>query len=140
MDGIPNTPNGASNDAPQPVIVCPACGAHVAAQARFCGACGAEMVAPGVAPAEPATSSPAQPGPAQPAAQPVASVVGEGKTCRWCGAVSAPDARNCSACGATFPTPEGDEALERAARARIEDMQADIQKSHGAPWWRFRSR
>ena len=51
------------------------------------------------------------------------------------------DAATCSSCGATFPTPEGDEALERAARERIADMQADISKPRGgASWWPFRSR
>ncbi len=54
--------------------------------------------------------------------------------------MNAPDAKTCVSCDAAFPTPEGDEALERAARARIDDMQADINKARGASWWPFRSR
>lgn len=73
-------------------------------------------------------------------AQPAPPFSGEGKVCNWCRVVNAPDAVACASCGATFPTPEGDEALERAARERIADMQADINKARGAPWWPFRPR
>ncbi len=150
MDGIPNTPNGAPADALQPSAVCPACGATVATQATFCGACGEVLPTPDVG-REAAQVAPAAPVPVQPATttsraqagELALSAAGKGKICSWCGAVNAPDAKTCSSCDATFPTPEGDEALDRAARERIEDMQAEISKnskSRGSSWWPFRSR
>jgi hypothetical protein len=63
-----------------------------------------------------------------------------GKLCNWCRAANPEDASVCIACGAAFPTPEGDEALDRAARARIDDMQEDIRKTRAATWWPFRRR
>jgi hypothetical protein len=131
MDGIPNTPN----DEQRPVIVCPTCGTALAGQARFCGACGAELPvaqavqAPTFAEPPPAVAQAVQAPPQPP-----------GKLCNWCRVVNTPDALMCSACGAKFPTPEGDEALERAARERIEDMRSDINKTRGSAWWPFRSR
>lgn len=172
MDGIPNTPGGASDEASQPVAICPTCGETVPL-ARFCGACGASLAAEpgptsGVAvavatePAQPAeadqvASAPAAAAPYLPPvpppppmwqagsdqaapAGPAAPVAGDGKTCPWCGAVNPPGATTCSSCKATFPTPEGDEALERAARERIEEMQKEINKPRGSSWWPFRSR
>jgi pyruvate/2-oxoglutarate dehydrogenase complex dihydrolipoamide acyltransferase (E2) component len=161
MDGIPNTPDsapGSAGSASQPATVCPACGAAIATPARFCGACGAALTVskpdePGQAPAAPPAASQAAPqaapqaaSQAAPQAAPAgaepqatqAPAISEGKTCAWCGAVSAPDARNCTSCGAAFPTPEGDEALERAARARIEEMQEEINKTRKTTWWPFR--
>ncbi len=137
MDGIPNALNGAPDGESRPTAICPACGKEMSPQARFCGACGAEMRPP--EPAAPDAPAPDAPGPAQ-AAAPLAPEAGEGKTCAWCGTVNTPDATVCAACDATFPTPEGDEAMERAARARIEDMQAEINKPRGSSWWPFRSR
>jgi hypothetical protein len=43
------------------------------------------------------------------------------------------------ACAAVFPTPEGNEALERAAQARIQSMESELNERRGG-WWPFRSR
>lgn len=65
----------------------------------------------------------------------------DGKTCDWCDAVSPPDAVRCVSCGAVFATPEGDEALERAARARIRAMEQDLRDvQRGNSWWPFHAR
>jgi ribosomal protein L40E len=64
----------------------------------------------------------------------------DGKHCTWCGAYSPQDAKRCVSCDATFPTPEGDEALERAAQARIKAMEGDLQQQRQRGWWPFRSR
>ena len=132
---------------------CPTCGASMSQDARFCGACGSDSLpasdhaAPtaGVAPPPP----PPLPAPAAPAEAPVApppafsapapSAIAGGRICPWCDAPNPPDGVRCVVCGAVFPTPEGDEALERAARARIQSMEADI-KPIKAGWWPFGSR
>ncbi len=136
---------------------CPACGAVVMASARFCGACGVDLLAPSAvqpAPvagtAEPPTpdQSPAiAPPPAMPVASPTASPVAaagervDGKACDWCNAVSPRDAVRCVQCGAVFATPEGDEALERAAQSRIQSMEQGLRDGRrGGGWWPFRSR
>jgi hypothetical protein len=62
-----------------------------------------------------------------------------GRTCPWCDAVNPPDAVRCVACAAVFPTPEGNEALERAAQARIRSMESELNERRGG-WWPFRSR
>jgi hypothetical protein len=83
----------------------------------------------------------ATPAPSGPLEAPdAAPVAGDGKACPWCGAISPPGASTCASCNATFPTPEGDEALERAARERIEAMQKEINnsKARGSAWWPFR--
>jgi hypothetical protein len=53
--------------------------------------------------------------------------------------VNPPDAVRCVACAAVFPTPEGNEALERAAQARIQSMESELNERRGG-WWPFRSR
>ena len=128
---------------------CPTCGADMPQDARVCGACGTESLptvasetpaaaeqAPASAPSAP--SVPPPPVAAIPATAPAAAT-GDTRICAWCGASNPLDAASCVACGAVFPTPEGDEALERAARARIQSMEADI-KPVKAGWWPFRSR
>lgn len=167
MDNAPNSPNdayAAPDGAVTPeMVVCPTCGESVLATARFCSACGAELIAPVVAqPAAPAASMPAPaptPAPAMAdalasgaasaadasatgaAPEPAAFAPGEGKACTWCGAANARDAATCVSCGASFPTPEGTEAMERAAKARIDDMQEEIQKARmRSGWWPFRLR
>lgn len=85
--------------------------------------------------------APAQAAASAPAAEPAPPIApGKGKVCNWCGAVSASDAAACVSCGAAFPTQEGDEAIERAAKERIDDMQADIRRAKPGGWWPFRSR
>ena len=130
---------------------CPTCGADMPQDVRFCGSCGTESLptaaseapavvehAPAAAPSAP--SVPPPPVAAAPAAPaPAAPLTGDSRTCTWCGASNPLLAARCVACGAVFPTPEGDEALERAARARIQSMEADI-KPVKAGWWPFRSR
>ncbi|HEX9037493.1 MAG TPA: zinc ribbon domain-containing protein [Ktedonobacterales bacterium] len=143
MDSTPSSPQETPG-----ATVCAACGAPVAAAARFCGACGADILAQRAAPTATVTPgamvAPVEaPAPPAPAAQPAPRTTfasGEGKVCAWCGAVSASDAQACVSCGAAFPTKEGDEALERAAKARIDDMQADIQRTQSKSWWPFRPR
>lgn len=129
---------------------CPTCGATMPADARFCGACGmdtapdtaldtapntmtdvAMTAAPAEQPAEPTTTVAAS---ASDAAQ-----SGEGRLCLWCGARSPLEATSCAACGAVFPTPEGDAALEHAAQARIRAMESEL-KQPRAGWWPFRAR
>ncbi|HEX8994776.1 MAG TPA: zinc ribbon domain-containing protein [Ktedonobacterales bacterium] len=139
---------------------CPACGAPVSADARFCGACGMEILP--TQPAPPATETPQPrasmseavsaapavelaaaaasltptgPTPASMAAAPDA----DGRRCHWCGAINPPDTIRCVACEAVFPTPEGDAALETAAHARIQAMESDIKRRRGG-WWPFRAR
>jgi ribosomal protein L40E len=143
---------------------CPTCGADMPQDARFCGACGTESLptetsgalaasetasevpasaeqTPAAAPSAPsAPSMPLLPTAATSAATaPAAPITGDRRICTWCGASNPRDAASCVACGAVFPTPEGDEALERAARARIQSREADI-KPVKAGWWPFRSR
>jgi ribosomal protein L40E len=148
---------------------CPACGAAMPQEARFCGACGTESLPSADAPAEhpaladsatsaaaptaSAAPTPAAPAPAMPdapspvaAADPVspphAAVPAHGddeRICPWCDAVNPLDALRCVACDAVFPTPAGDEALERAARARIQSMESEINQRR-AGWWPFRAR
>jgi hypothetical protein len=150
---------------------CPACGAAMPQEARFCGACGMESPPPADAPAEqpatadsataavaePTSAAPAPAAPATPAApaapsspSPAAVTSGavqangaadgvDGRICPWCGAVNPPDGVRCVACDAVFPTPAGDEALERAAQARIQSMESDLSQRR-AGWWPFRAR
>lgn len=129
---------------------CPSCGAAMPAEARFCGACGAETApapasdADAPAASEPVTAAPvtAAPVASAPAPKAPASVVaqsGDGRLCLWCGARSPLEAATCVACGAVFPTPEGDAALERAAQERIRAMESDL-KPPRAGWWPFRAR
>lgn len=117
-------------DAPQPTVICPACGAQVPSTARFCGDCGAEVI-----PSEVAVNAPLAPAPFG-SVEPTE----DGKLCNWCRAMSPKDALRCVNCDAMFPTPEGDEAVERAARERIEDLNEDIRKIRASNWWPFRSR
>ena len=145
---------------------CPACGAVVMTSARFCGACGVDLLAPSAAqpapvartaepptpepPPAPATATPEAPlapPPAMPVASPIASPVAaagegvDGKACDWCNAVSPRDAARCVQCGAVFATPEGDEALERAAQSRIQSMEQGLRDARrGGGWWPFRPR
>jgi hypothetical protein len=63
----------------------------------------------------------------------------DGYTCPWCAAPNERSATTCAACGAVFPKPEADAALEKAARDRIEAMESDIQSRRGG-WWRFGAR
>lgn len=44
---------------------------------------------------------------------------GTQKRCSWCGAANAETADACQGCGAAFPRPEQDEALQRASEERI---------------------
>lgn len=153
---------------------CPACGATLLAEARFCGACGmetlpaqpaervervelAETRAPATeAPSVSATLSPPYTTAAAPVAPTAAAAettpaptnsagrgatiagIAGGRDCTWCGASNPPEASRCASCGAVFPTPEGDEALERAAQARIQAMESEIKQRRG--WWPFRAR
>ena len=133
---------------------CPACGAAMPQQARFCGACGADSQAfqerqstvsePPVAveaQAAPAMSSDAaiEAARASGAAEPRhAASVADGRACPWCGAINSRGAARCSVCDAVFPTPEGDAALEHAAQERISAMEGDLRQRRG--WWPFRSR
>lgn len=131
---------------------CPACGASMSAGTRFCGSCGMDSLpAEAITPAET---------PASAAAVPVASVAAtaavaptataamqaesdefpDGKPCKWCGTRNPQEATRCMACNATFPTPEGDEALERAAKARIQALESDLKQPKRGGWWPFRSR
>ena len=126
------------NTTEAPARQCPACGATMPQDARFCGACGSESQPTAAAP-DAAEQAPATPPPPVAQAAPVASVIGDARICPWCDARNPLDAASCVACGAVFPTPEGDEALERAARARIQSMEADIRPVK-AGWWPFRSR
>jgi hypothetical protein len=117
---------------------CPTCGASMPRDARFCGACGSESrptAAPAAAEQAPVAAA------AQPVAPvaPVAPIVGDARVCPWCNARNPLDAARCVACGAVFPTPEGDAALERAAQARIQSMEADLRPVQRG-WWPFRSR
>ncbi|HEX8981529.1 MAG TPA: zinc ribbon domain-containing protein [Ktedonobacterales bacterium] len=134
---------------------CPACGAAMPQQARFCGACGADAQAsperqpsasePAEVPAAPLASSPDAAseapnavGAAEPmVATPVAPVA-DGRACLWCGAINPKGAARCATCDAVFPTPEGDAALERAAQERISEMEKQLRQRGG--WWPFRSR
>lgn len=132
---------------------CPTCGADVAAEARFCGVCGADMLAE-QAPAS--ASSEETPGEASPDAVDVTdspadsashaetshagATQADGKLCDWCGAYSPQGAARCVSCGAVFPTPEGDMALEHAAMQRIKAMEGDLQRQRKGGWWPFRSR
>lgn len=124
---------------------CPTCGAEMPANARFCGSCGSDTLP--ATPAEPAKAPAAERVAATPAASasPAASQANaevsaaDGQHCTWCGAYSPPDARRCVSCDAAFPTPEGDEALERAAQARIKAMEGDLQQQRQRGWWPFRS-
>jgi ribosomal protein L40E len=144
---------------------CPACGAAMPQEARFCGACGMESLPAGVteqpatadsatgaaaptasvAPAAPAPAMPDAPSPvaaAAPVSTPRAPVQAHGddeRICPWCDAVNPLDALRCVACDAVFPTSAGDEALERAARARIQSMESEINQRR-AGWWPFRAR
>ncbi len=138
---------------------CPACGAAMPQEARFCGACGMESPPPAGALAEqpataasvtaaaaapaPAPAAPVSPGPAAATSGAVqANGVGdgvEGRICPWCDAVNPLDGVRCVACDAVFPTPAGDEALERAARARIQSMESELNQRR-AGWWPFRAR
>lgn len=127
---------------------CPTCGAAMPAGARFCGACGSDTLLAETMPEAPAETPAAQrvpvapPPSAEPAAQASAQAADatNGKHCTWCGAYSPQDAKRCVSCDATFPTPEGDEALERAAQARIKAMEGDLQQQRQRGWWPFRSR
>jgi hypothetical protein len=120
-------------DAPQ-TVMCPACGAQVLASTRFCGDCGAEIIPPSAV--MDSSLPPAPLASAEPSAEPIE----DGKLCNWCRTMSPRDAISCVNCGAVFPTPAGDEALERAARARIQDLNEDIQKIRNKTWWPFRGR
>lgn len=128
---------------------CPTCGASMSQDARFCGACGSDSLPASAAPAAAPTETLVPPPPSPPAvlaetpvppppafAAPAPSAIAGGRICPWCDAPNPPDGARCVACGAVFPTPEGNEALERAARARIQSMEADI-KPIRAGWWPF---
>ncbi len=124
---------------------CPACGAALLPVARFCGACGVETLPDKPdevnQPAAQETPQQAESG-ARSASQEEATEateIAEGRLCLWCGARSPLEAARCVSCGATFPTPEGDEALERAARARIQAMENDLKQPRSG-WWPFRAR
>jgi hypothetical protein len=117
---------------------CPTCGASMPRDARFCGACGSES-RPTAAPAAPAAAEQAPVAAAAQPVAPVAPIVGDARVCPWCDARNPLDAARCVACGAVFPTPEGDAALERAAQARIQSMEADLRPVQRG-WWPFRSR
>jgi hypothetical protein len=127
---------------------CPACGATMPQQARFCGACGmesqsAESRAESLNTAAPVAAAPSV-APHTPTDPPVvasgAAYVGaDGRDCPWCGASNPPNAGQCVTCGAVFPTPEGDAALERAAQARIQAMEGELQPRCSG-WWPFRGR
>lgn len=137
---------------------CPACGAAMPQQARFCGACGADtqssmqsspeqrpaasetpvlaesQAAPAMTPAASAAAPTAHGGP-----EPTrAASTADGRACPWCGAINPRDAARCVVCDAVFPTPEGDAALERAAQERISAMEGALRQRRG--WWPFRSR
>lgn len=125
---------------------CPACGASMPAEARFCGSCGMDTL-PKEAPATVVAPAPAEPvaQAAQVMAAPAsgteqADEIVDGKPCNWCGAQNPQEATRCASCGATFPTPAGDEALERAARARIQSMESELKQPKRGGWWPFRQR
>ncbi|HET9111177.1 MAG TPA: zinc ribbon domain-containing protein [Ktedonobacterales bacterium] len=157
------------NTTPPPERRCAACGSMMPAESRFCGACGTESlpsaadetavsvaqqtpvmsdapVAP-VAPVAPSAAAapaaaPTAPASEAPASEPSAARAGgeaDGRVCSWCGAVNGREAVTCASCGAVFPTPAGDEALERAARARIQSIESEL-KQRKSGWWPFRSR
>ncbi len=140
---------------------CPACGAAMPQQARFCGACGADsQSSPERQPSAPESSSeppalhvaqaaPAAPfdaavetstasGGAEPMAAASAASVADGRVCPWCGAINTKGVNRCATCDAVFPTPEGDAALERAAQERISEMEKELRRR--GSWWPFRSR
>ena len=116
------------------------------AEARFCGSCGmdtlsAEAPAPTVeqvSPAPAAAGAPASDASTTETAE--ITKITDGKYCSWCGAQSPQEAARCVSCGATFPTPEGNEALERAAQARIQSMESELRQPKRGGWWPFRSR
>lgn len=129
-------------------------------ESRFCGACGMDATpltaTPPSAPAaasetsaasnaseasdatlEPPTATP--PAAPAPTRAPARAPTAEERACAWCGAINPREAARCSSCDAAFPTPEGDEALERAAQARIKAMETEL-KQQRSGWWPFRSR
>lgn len=163
MEEITRPPQNSQNPGGSQERRCPSCGAAMPPGARFCGSCGMESApTPSAAPMEAASDAEAaqaiNPAPSPPAtpAAPVAPVApsveaasvpaqaataegGAERICPWCDAVNPRDAARCVACNAVFPTVEGDEALERAAMARMQSMESDIRQRRGG-WWPFRSR
>jgi double zinc ribbon protein len=101
-----------------PPAVCPACAAPVAAGARFCTLCGTPLQLA----VEPDAS----------AGAPLAAPAGGMRQCAWCGAASPAQLDRCTVCGAMFPRPEMDAAVERAAeqwmRSALGDLDARREK------------
>lgn len=135
---------------------CPACGAAMPQQARFCGVCGADSQAsperqPAVSEVPAAQTVAAAPDESSDVAAAVepsplppppmtssGASVADGRACPWCGAINSKNAASCAACDAVFPTPEGDAALERAAQERISAMEGALRQRRS--WWPFGSR
>ncbi len=78
---------------------------------------------PGATPNMPPASG--APTPSQPAASSEGAVAL--RRCDWCGAVSPADASRCAQCGATFPIPEQDEVIIRAAEERLRNAQETLE-------------
>jgi len=138
-----------------PPAVCPACSAPVTAGAHFCSLCGTPLqsvVAHAQPPQQPPLAAPPpsrdpmqhQPYASEPAPMPPPAAMtgasagalpatGEGmRQCAWCGALSAARLDRCAACGAVFPRPEMDAAVEQAAeqwmRSALGDLEARREK------------
>lgn len=138
------------DDNTTPERQCPTCGASMPAEARFCGSCGMDTLpveasaasaakpAMRAAAATAAATTQATPAQADDTEQAGPAAYPDGKVCSWCGTRNPKEATRCMACDATFPTPEGDEALERAARARIQAMEGEFKQPKRAGWWPFR--
>ncbi|HST88808.1 MAG TPA: zinc ribbon domain-containing protein [Ktedonobacterales bacterium] len=101
-----------------PPAVCPACAAPVATGTHFCSLCGT--------PLQPTATPDASAGATS------ASSAGGMRQCAWCGTLSPAQLDRCTACGAMFPRPEMDAAVERAAeqwmRSALGDLEARREK------------
>lgn len=128
--------------------LCAGCGASNAAQASFCGVCGAvllgevrleeppvlpELVFPDPVPELLPAALPSEVVPPAPGAEllqePQASAPAEAveqKRCGWCSAVNPWTAAVCETCGARFPSPEQDAAFLRASEERLRAEEAAI--------------
>lgn len=96
-----------------PPAVCPACSAPMAAGARFCTLCGTPLQSAVVPDTGAGTTS--------------ASSAGGMRQCAWCGALSPAQSDRCTACGAVFPRPEMDAAVEQAAAQWMRSALGDIE-------------